>query len=88
MKILNHFITLSLINGIEMGASSSHFVEYDADKYLNEISPSLVIQEIYKNRFLKTIKCISEEGMVIVKIFIKQSSSKLPDYLKKSIAGM
>lgn len=68
--------------------SASLFVDYDVDKYLNEISPTLVCQEIYKNRFLKTIRCLSEEGMVIVKMFIKQPSSKLPDFLRKSISGM
>lgn len=51
----------------------------DVEKYLNEISPSLVSQSVIKNRFLKTVKCISEEGNVIVKIFVKNHPISLKE---------
>lgn len=67
---------------------TSQLHENDLDKYLNEISPSFVCQDATKNRFLKTLKCISEEGFVIVKLYIKQNTTSLKEIYEQEFIGM
>jgi len=69
-------------NNLSLGAPTVHL-----DYYFSDVG--LVYESSLGNgRFLKTIKCLHDEGAVVVKVYIKRSPKEsLADHIK-ILAGM
>ena len=71
-----------------MGASLSRAEPDLAPDVLSEKLGSQLshVEQLGGGQFLKSIKCMNEDGVLVVKIYTKRDPTPLPDYYKDLLA--